>query len=180
VNIRNNADAIMLRDQLLDIYPAKEFSVKIKTNINFNYRVIGSNNFALAITLQIKEIMGSFNHGKFYYKSLPSYLRKLILLNMRRVTQLHMMALLLFCTMQLRLRAVGKGDLRVNQENPSGVAFSRQWFWLTSYFIQGNCNKRSFLSRTVTFFAVGQEGLENYPKNPTLLSIQTKSESIKA
>ncbi len=32
VNIRNDADAIMLKDQLLSIYPAKEFSVRIKAS----------------------------------------------------------------------------------------------------------------------------------------------------
>ncbi len=77
MKIRNDADAIMLRDQLLSIYRAKEFSIKIKADIIFNYRVIGSDNFASAITLQIKEIMGSFNHGKILLQELAGLPKKI-------------------------------------------------------------------------------------------------------
>jgi len=77
VKIRNDADVIMLRDQLLSIYPAKEFSVKIKTDIVFNYRVIGSGNFSSAIILQIKAIMGSSNHGKILLRELAKLPKKI-------------------------------------------------------------------------------------------------------
>lgn len=70
MKVKNDADAIMLRDQLLSIYHAKTFSVKIKIGTNFNYRVIGTNNFSLAIALQIKAIMGSSDHGKILLQEL--------------------------------------------------------------------------------------------------------------
>ncbi|MBL1258954.1 MAG: hypothetical protein COB30_017285 [Ectothiorhodospiraceae bacterium] len=77
MKIRNDADAIILRDQLLSIYQAKEFSVKIRPRISFNYRVVGSDNFALAITLQIKAIMGSTEHGNILLQELAKLPEKI-------------------------------------------------------------------------------------------------------
>ena len=70
MDIRSDADAINLRNQLLRLYSAQEHSVDVKHGNSLRYRVVGANRFASAIASQLKAIMRSSNHGTILLQEL--------------------------------------------------------------------------------------------------------------
>lgn len=77
MKLAHDGDVIKLRDQLLSVYPAKDFSVQVKNTQSLNYRVVGSNSFAQAIASQLKKIIQSSSHGKILLQELARLPKKI-------------------------------------------------------------------------------------------------------
>jgi hypothetical protein len=72
MSIRNDQDAINLRNGLLKSYSPAEFNYSIKSKLSLKYRVIGTKQFQSLVRNQLREIVQKSDHGQRLLTELAS------------------------------------------------------------------------------------------------------------